>query len=110
MRTILLIEDDPALLRLEQKVLGDAGYAVDSVSDWQVARTKLKTSPFAGIVLDVTVAGSEGYAGAAQVGGLDANRYTPLVLVGPDDATLRRPGTADEQIDHAAIVGRLSGT
>ncbi|MBI2468936.1 MAG: response regulator [Candidatus Rokubacteria bacterium] len=90
MRTILLIEDDPALLRLEQKVLGDAGYAVDSVSDWQVARTKLKTTPYGGIVMNVTVAGSDGYAGAAQVGGHDANRYTPLVLVGPDESGARK--------------------
>lgn len=32
MKTILLIEDDPALLPPEQTILGDPGYAVDSIS------------------------------------------------------------------------------
>lgn len=90
MKTILLIEDDPALLRLEQKVLGDAGYSVDPVTDEKEARTKLGASPYAGIVLNITVAGSEGYAFALKIGGLAANRFTPLVILGSDEPDARK--------------------
>ncbi len=90
MKTILLIENDPAILRLEQQVLRDAGYAADPVGDGQQARTKLKATPYHGIVLDLTVAGSEGYTLAAQIGGLDANRHTPLIILGSDEPDGRR--------------------
>jgi CheY-like chemotaxis protein len=90
MKTILVIEDDQALLRLEQKILGDAGYAVESVSDGAAARTKLTATPYHGIVLDLAVPGSDGYALATQVGELGANRHTPLVIVGADQPDGRK--------------------
>jgi len=89
-KTILLIENDPAILRLEQQVLRDAGYAADPVGDGQQARTKLQATPYHGIVLDLTVAGSEGYTLAAQIGGLDANRHTPIIILGSDEPDGRR--------------------
>jgi CheY-like chemotaxis protein len=89
-KTILLIENDPAILRLEQQVLRDAGYAADPVGDGQQARTKAKATAYHGIVLDLTVAGSEGYDLAAQIGGLDANRHTPLIILGSDEPDGRR--------------------
>jgi CheY-like chemotaxis protein len=89
-KTILLIENDPAILRLEQQVLRDAGYAADPAGDGQQARTKAKATPYHGIVLDLTVAGSEGYSLAAQIGGLDANRHTPLIILGSDEPDGRR--------------------
>jgi CheY-like chemotaxis protein len=89
-KTILLIENDPAILRLEQQVLRDAGYTADPVGDGQQARTKAKATPYHGIVLDLTAAGSEGYDLAAQIGGLDANRHTPLIILGSDEPNGRR--------------------
>jgi DNA-binding response OmpR family regulator len=89
-KTILLIENDPAILRLEQQVLRDAGYAGDPAGDGQQARTKAKDTPYHGIVLDLTVAGSEGYSLATQIGGLDANRHTPLIILGSDEPDGRR--------------------
>lgn len=90
MKTILVIEDDPTLLRLEQRILGDAGYAVESVSDGAAARTKLTATPYHGVVLDLAVPGSDGYALATQVGELGANRHTPLVIVGADQPDGRK--------------------
>ncbi len=85
MKTILLIEDDAAILRLEQTVVRDAGYAADSVADGQEARARLKTVPYAGVVLNVTVPGCEGYDLAAQIGA-----RAPLVVVGSDEPDARK--------------------
>ncbi len=90
MKTVLLVEDDPTLLRLEEQVVRDAGYDAESVPDAQGARTKAKATPYAGIVFDVTVSGSEGYATALQLSGLDANRFTPLIIVGSNEPDARR--------------------
>ena len=90
MKTILLIENDPGILRLEQQVLRDAGYAVDPAGELQQARTKATATPYHGIVLDLAVAGREGYQLAAQIGGLEANRYTPLIILGSDEPDGRR--------------------
>jgi len=89
-KTVLVIEDDPTLLRLAETILRDAGYAADSVADPQEAREKAKTVPYSGIVFDVTVAGSEGYTTAAQIGGADANRHTPFIVVGSDEPDARK--------------------
>ena len=80
MKTILLIEDDPALLRLAQTILRDAGYTSDAAADGDQARTKLQATPYHGIVLDLTVPGGDGYSLAEQISGLGANRHTPLGL------------------------------
>src|SRR5262245_43099329 len=87
-KTILLIEADPIVLRLEQQILRETGYAADWVSEGQQARAKLKATPYHGIVLDLGVPGGDGYALAEQLG--DANRHTPLVIVGSDEPDTRK--------------------
>src|SRR5262249_49655724 len=84
-KTILLIEDDPALLRLEQTILRDAGYTADAAADGDQAPTKLQAPPYHGIVLALTVPGGDGSSRAEQISGLDANRHTPLIIVGSDE-------------------------
>lgn len=90
MKTVLVVEDDPTLLRLEEMILRDAGYAADCVADAQEGCEKSKTVPYSGIVFDVTVSGSEGYKTAGQIGGADANRNTPLIIVGTDEPDARK--------------------
>jgi CheY-like chemotaxis protein len=89
-KTVLVVEDDPTLLRVQEGVLRDAGYAPDCLGDAQAAREKAMTVPYSGIVFDVTVPGSEGYQTAAQIGGADANRHTPLIIVGTDEPDARK--------------------
>jgi CheY-like chemotaxis protein len=84
MKAILLIEDDTSLLRLEETVLRDAGYQTDAAADGDQARAKAKATPYHGIVLDLTVPGGD-YALAEQIGGSDANRHTPLIILGSDE-------------------------
>jgi CheY-like chemotaxis protein len=87
-KTILLIEDDAATVRLAQQILREAGYAADSAATGEQARAKLKVTPYHGIVLDLAIPGEDGYALATQLG--DANRYTPLVIVGSDAPDARK--------------------
>jgi CheY-like chemotaxis protein len=89
-KTVLVVEDDPTLLRVEESVLRDAGYAADCLGDANAARQKAMTVPYSGIVFDVTVSGSDGYQTAAQIGGADANRHTPLIIVGTDEPDARK--------------------
>src|SRR5262249_43896890 len=84
-KTILLIEDDPALLRLAQSILRDAGLTSDAAADGDQARTKLQATPYHGIVRALTAPGGDGYSLAEQIGGLGANRHTPLIIVGSDE-------------------------
>ena len=51
------------------------------------------------------------YAGRSLKGQLTQARRLDagaVGIVGPESATLRKPGTADEVLDHAAVVSRLS--
>jgi CheY-like chemotaxis protein len=89
-KTILLIEDDPALLRLEQTILRDSGYTAESVGDAEQARVKVRATPYHGIVLDLSAAGADGYALAGEIGTAGANRHTPLILVGADEPDGRK--------------------
>jgi CheY-like chemotaxis protein len=89
-KTVLVIEDDAASLRVEQQVLRDAGYDAEWVADGEQAATRSKTTPYVGIVLDVTLAGADGYALAARIGNADANRHTPLVVLGSDEPASRK--------------------
>lgn len=89
MKTILLIEDDPALLRLAHGVLEAAGYTAEAAADGAAARTRLQSTPYHGIVLDVSVPGGD-YALAEEIGALGANRHTPVVILGTDEPMARR--------------------
>lgn len=88
MKTILLIEADPAVLRLEQQILRESGYAAEWVADGEQARKKLDATPYHGVVLDLGVPGADGYALAKELGA--ANRNTPLVIVGADAPDARK--------------------
>jgi CheY-like chemotaxis protein len=89
-KTVLVIEDDPAIARLEADVLRDAGYGADSVADLPAAREKAKAVPYAGIVFDLGVPGSQGFATAEEVGNFEANRHTPVIIVGSDEPDGRK--------------------
>jgi CheY-like chemotaxis protein len=89
-KTVLVIEDDPAITRLETDVLRDAGYGAESVADAQAAREKAKKVPYAGIVFDLGVPGSQGFVTAEEVSLLEANRHTPIIIVGSDEPDGRK--------------------
>lgn len=90
MKTVLVIEDDAASLRVAQQVLRDAGYETDCIADAEEAAAKAKTTPYAGIMLDVTLAGADGYALAGRIAAADANRHTPMVILGSDEPASRK--------------------
>jgi len=60
MLKLLIVEDDTALGAGLQVALGDAGFAVQWVTDGQVAFDLLQTTNFHAMVLDITLPGLDG--------------------------------------------------
>jgi CheY-like chemotaxis protein len=52
-KKILVIDDDPKMLVLEQTILVQGGFAVETASDGVEGLEKLQTGRYDGIVLDV---------------------------------------------------------
>lgn len=61
MRTILVIEDDPALLSLIADYLSIAGFAVDTARDGSDGLRKALAGAFDLLVLDIMLPGSDGF-------------------------------------------------
>ncbi len=80
-KRVLVIEDDPMTLRLEQSLLAEDGFAVDSAPDGVIGLEKLRKLTYDAIVLDVGLPGMDGYEVAARIRGLETNRDTPLIMV-----------------------------
>lgn len=86
--TLLVVEDDPAIRRLLEALLGSAGYEVQAVSDGPSALAAIGDAPPAAVFLDVTLPGMSGWDVLAALrarGGAP-----PVVLLTGDSAALRR--------------------
>lgn len=60
--SILIIEDDPRVLRLEQIVLGQAGYAVQAVASGEAGLEALVENSPALVLLDISLPGMDGFS------------------------------------------------
>lgn len=81
MKTILLVDDDPLILRLEQAALAQSGYRVETVEDGRAALERLTDRTYDAVVLDIMLPEMDGYEIARRVRELPANRNTPIVMV-----------------------------
>lgn len=99
-KKILVIEDDPKVLRLEQAILAGAGYTVDTASRGAEAVEKLGTTQYDAIVLDIVMPGMDGYEVARRLRQLDTNKDTPLVMV----AALSEPAVMKRGFEVEAAV------
>jgi two-component system response regulator AtoC len=57
---VLLVEDEPAILRLYGLVLAEVGYSVESVSDGAAAAAALEAEEFDVVLSDLTLPGMSG--------------------------------------------------
>lgn len=64
---VLLVDDDPALRRILERGLSDAGYAVESVMEPQVALEVITRRPPDLVLLDVMLPGMDGFTFCAQL-------------------------------------------
>jgi DNA-binding response OmpR family regulator len=75
---LLIVDDDRAILKLLARVLQDDGYAVDTASTGEEARTLALVNEYDGIVLDLQLGDRHGFEILQEV--RRAGRRTPVLL------------------------------
>jgi len=81
MPSILVVEDEPAILELLKVNLADAGYAVRGVEDAETARMALNAELPDLVLLDWMLPGQSGLAFAKQLRGDARTRELPIIMV-----------------------------
>jgi two-component system phosphate regulon response regulator PhoB len=81
MPTILVVEDEPAILELLEVNLADAGYAVRSAPDAESAQTQLKQALPDLLLLDWMLPGQSGLSLAKQLRADPRTKELPIIMV-----------------------------
>jgi two-component system phosphate regulon response regulator PhoB len=81
MPTILVVEDEPAILELLRVNLVDAGYDVESAADAESAQAALDAALPDLLLLDWMLPGQSGLALAKQLRGRARTRELPIIMV-----------------------------
>ena len=81
MPTILVVEDEPAILELIKVHLVDAGYEVQAAADAETARAQLREALPALILLDWMLPGQSGLALAKELRADARTRDLPIIMV-----------------------------
>jgi two-component system OmpR family response regulator len=81
---LLVIEDEPRLLRSLAKALREAGYAVDTAADGEDGHFKAAASDYDAIILDVMLPKLDGWQVLEK---LRAHKRTPVLMLTARDAT-----------------------
>ena len=81
MPSILVVEDEPAILELLKVNLADAGYDVTSAEDAETAQESLKQRLPDLVLLDWMLPGQSGLALAKQLRGDSRTRDLPIIMV-----------------------------
>ncbi|MEO5695936.1 MAG: response regulator, partial [Burkholderiaceae bacterium] len=79
--TILVVEDEPAILELLKVNLVDAGYAVQAAPDAETAQALLKQSLPSLVLLDWMLPGLSGLAFAKQLRADARTKDLPVIMV-----------------------------
>ena len=80
-KKILVVDDDDAIRRLEEKILSSQGYQVRTARDGNEALQALKEGAFHLILLDVMMPGMSGFEVGQAVKGDPATAEIPIVFV-----------------------------
>jgi two-component system, OmpR family, response regulator len=75
---ILIVDDDPAILKLMKRVLSDESYAIDLASTGEEARTLALVHEYDGIILDLNLGDRHGFEILQEL--RRAGRRTPVML------------------------------
>ena len=78
---VLVVEDEPDLLRTIAQVLREDGYAVDEAADGQEGLYKATSWSYDAIVLDVILPGIDGFELIAQVRQDPSLRAIPIICL-----------------------------
>ena len=81
-RRVLVVDDDPAMVRLETGILIRAGFIVESVSTGEEAIEVLRRTAYDAVSLDIGLPGMDGFEVARQLRGHEGpNRHIPIIMV-----------------------------
>jgi two-component system OmpR family response regulator len=96
---LLIVEDEPRLLRSLAKALREAGYAVDMAETGDDGLFKARSSEYDAVILDVMLPGIDGWEVLEK---LRKDRATPVLMLTARDATSDRvrglDGGADDYL------------
>ena len=93
---IMMVDDEPAVLRVLKDLSTPAGFIVSTFADSQEAAVRVEKEKFDGGFLDARMPGMDGFELARRVCGSRANSKVPIVmLTGADDAETMRRGFAE---------------
>lgn len=117
---VLVVEDEPSMLRLIMTILADEGYQVRAATDGRQALEVIAQQSFDVVVLDVMMPTVDGFEVLAQLktsGALQRTRVLMLTALGKDSDWLKgfKAGAHDyltKPFDHdelVATVKRLVG-
>ncbi len=120
-KTILVVDDDPTLLKMMTKQLEVAGYRVETAKDGNEGLAKVQAKPPDLLIVDLVLPGRTGWHVAHTLRNDPASAKIPIIvmsgLVGPGapiegtevgDAYLEKPFQHSELI--AAVQALLPGT
>jgi len=94
---VLLVDDEPLLLRGCRRILESAGYTVAAVGDGEAAMALMATSEFDAVVSDIGLPGLSGVQLLSRVRGHDLD--VPVILMTGDPAV----ETAQLAVEHGAL-------
>jgi len=93
MTRILVVDDDPGILTLEEKILSREGYEVVTASDGNRAVELVKQQEFDLVLLDVMMPGLDGFEVSRTFQREGGPRSVPVVFVtAKDDPDAMREG------------------
>jgi DNA-binding response OmpR family regulator len=78
---ILLVEDDPSLVEALSFILEQVGLDVESASDGDEALRRMRRQPFAAVVLDIMLPGSDGFDVLRTIRADRALAATPVIVL-----------------------------
>lgn len=101
MATILLVDDDPLLVRMYQKKLENSGYTVLTADDGDVALTKVKETHPDLVLLDIMMPKVNGYEVLKTMKAQPETAKIPVIL-------LTNVGASDEDVEKGMDMGAVA--
>lgn len=114
MTKIMVVDDDPGIQVLMNKILGKAGYEVTKAVSGEEALEKLKSEKPDLVLLDVMMPGLNGWETLQKIRGDAATKDLPVIMVtvrgGEEDREKSFAARADGHVNKPIVVDKLLAT